>query len=330
MRILTRADVRRLIDMESCINVNEEAYIAVATGRAQVPVRHQIGVEGQGEAVALFMPGYLPDAGALGMKVVSVFPGNVGAGLPATLGAVLLVSPETGAPVALMDGTWLTSLRTGAGTGVATRLLAGAESRVLTLLGAGGMGFHQVEAVLAVRPVEKIYIWNRTHQRAVALAEQVMAHCATLGRPVTVAAVTDRDAAVQVADVIVASTAAAEPVVLGHLVKPGAHVNLVGAHGSAMREGDDELLRRASLRAVDALDSAEASGELRLPLAAGVLARSAFVAVGAIAAGLAPGRRSADEVTWFKSVGLAAQDMACAALVYRRALAENLGTEVEL
>ncbi len=325
MRVLSRADVQKAMDMASCIEVNARAFAAVSASRATVPVKNHIPVEGQEEAVALFMPGYLPDEGALGAKIVSVFPGNRDKGLPTTIGVIMLVSAETGAPLAVMDGTWLTSLRTGAGTGVATKLMARDDSKVLTLVGAGGMGFHQVEAVLAVRDIERVQIWNRTAARAEELAVQVRG----LGAA-RVEVVTDLPRAVASADVVVASTASATPVVLGEWVQPGTHVNLIGSHGAQMREGDDELLRRSSVRAVDQLNSAAYAGELRIPLDTGVVSLEQFVELGAIVAGLAPGRRYPEEITWFKSVGLAAQDMACAMAVLKRAEELNLGLATEL
>jgi ornithine cyclodeaminase len=330
LRILSKADVQKLMEMHTCIQVNTEAFVAVATGRAKVPVKHHISIEGQSDAVALFMPGYLPDTSALGLKVVSVFPGNQAVGLPTTVGAILLISASTGLPIALMDGTYLTSLRTGAGTGVASKLLARADSKVLTLIGAGGMGYHQIEAVLAVRPIETIRIWNRTLARAEELVHQVQELCTRLRRDVSVAVERDVEAAVSSCDVLVACTAAATPVVLGRWVRPGTHVNLVGAHGADMREGDDELLLKSHVRVVDGLDSALACGELRLPISTGIITRQEFVELGAIAVGAAPGRQKEDEITWFKSVGLAAQDMACAAAVLRRAEQLNVGLEVEL
>lgn len=330
MRIISKADVQQAMDMAACIEVNTTAFIAVATGRAKVPVKHHIPVESQAGAVALFMPGYLPDEAALGVKVVSVFPENRAKGLPGTVGAIMLVSAETGEPVALMDGTWLTSLRTGAGTGVATQLMARPDSKVLALLGAGSMGFHQVEAVLAVRPVDSVLIWNRTPARAEELAEEVAALCRESGKTVKVQAVTDPEAAVRQSDIVVASTASATPVVLGEWVRAGTHVNLIGAHGADMREGDDALLLKSGTRAVDAFDSSAASGELRIPLAAGVVRREDFVDLGAIAAGKVSGRNRSDEITWFKSVGLAAQDMACAAHILRTSEQRDLGIVIEL
>lgn len=330
MRILSRADVERLIDMEACIQSNLEAYVAVASGRARVPVKHHISVEGRRESVSLFMPGYLMDQGALGMKVVSVFPENRQVGLPTILGAILLISPQTGEPLALLDGTWLTSFRTGGGSGAATQVLARPDARRFTLLGTGGMALHQVEAVLAVRPVEQVMLWNRTPQRAERLALVVAERVGRTGRKVKVVVERDRRSAVAEADIITVCTSSVEPVLMGAWVKPGAHVNLVGSHTGEAREGDDQLLEMATLRAVDAFDSAAVSGEVRLPLESGRARREDFVELGAVVTGRVPGRQRPDEITWFKSMGLAAQDMACAALVFRRAVEQGVGTEVAL
>lgn len=330
MRILTRANVQQAMEMQACIDINADVYAAVAAGRVKMPVRHHIPVEGQGEAVALFMPGYLPDSGALGMKIVSVFPNNPGQGLPATVGVITLISAETGLPIALMDGTWLTSLRTGAGSGVATRLMARSDSRVLGLLGAGGMGFHQIEAVAAVRPIEQVLIWNRTESRAHTLADQVREYYGSSGRAMCVDVVGRPDAAVRNSDVVVVSTSASEPVLLGEWVRPGTHVNLVGAHGAAMREADDDLLAKAQVRAVDGWDSASFAGEIRIPLESGRCTRAQFVQVGEFVAGQRPGRTAPTDITWFKSVGLAAQDLACARVILDQAAELGLGTEIEL
>lgn len=325
--ILTQSDAMRAIDMAAAVEASERAFVAVAAGRAAVPRRPTIEIEdGQGSA-SLFMPGYLPGEGALGAKVVSVFPGNPARGLPATLGAILLISPETGEPLALMDGTWLTSLRTGAGAGVATRRLAREDARTLALLGAGGIAAHQAEAVLAVRPgIERVLVWSRTRARAEALVARLSA--AHPGRAFE--AVDSPEAAVRAADVITACTRATEPVLLGVWVRPGTHVNLVGAHAPHEREADDELLRRSAVRAVDMRDAALVCGELSRPIEAGAVAAEAFVDIGLICAGQWPGRRSAEEITWFKSVGLAAQDLATARLVLDRARALGLGTRVDL
>lgn len=330
MRILSRSEVSQLIDMEACIEANLAAYAAVATGRALVPVKHHIPVEGKQESVSLFMPGYLADEGALGMKVVSVFPQNGQVGLPTILGAILLISPETGEPLALLDGTWLTSFRTGGGSGAATKILARPDARCFTLLGTGGMALHQVEAILAVREIDQVTLWNRTPERAERLAGEVAELAARRGKAVRVVVERDRRTAVADSDIITVCTSSRDPVLPGEWVRPGAHVNLVGSHTAQAREGDDRLLERAAIRAVDAFDSAAVSGEVKIPLELGRVRREAFVEIGAVVAGRIPGRRGPEEITWFKSVGLAAQDMACAALVFRRAVERGIGTEVSL
>jgi ornithine cyclodeaminase/alanine dehydrogenase-like protein (mu-crystallin family) len=330
LRILSKADVKQLMDMQTCIRVNRAAFVAVAEGRARVPVKHHVPVENPPNSVSLFMPGYLPDVPALGLKVVSVFPQNPAQGLPTILGAIMLISPATGEPLALMDGTWLTSLRTGAATGVSAQVLAREDAETLTLLGAGGMAFHQVEAVLAVRPIRTVYLWNRTPDRAESLAVQVRELGERLGRDLSVTATSDSESAVRRADVVAVGTSSPTPVLLGRWVRPGTHVSLIGSHEAHMREADDELLLKSRVKTVDALDSAMASGDVRLPVEAGVVKPEELVTLGAVAAGRVPGRQHPEDITWFKSVGLAAQDLACAAEVLRLAEERGLGTVVEL
>lgn len=330
MRILTRSQMRQLMDMATCIRMNRLAFEAVAAKRAVVPVKHHIHVEGHPDAVSLFMPGYLPDLEALGMKIVSVFPDNAQRGLETTVGTMMLVDVHGGSPKAVMDATWLTSIRTGAGSGVATDVLARPDSHTLTVIGAGGMAFHQIEAVMHVRPIRRIMLWNRTRARAEALARAVADYGWGEGRRPQVEVADDLPQAVAEADVIVACTRAREPVLRGEWVRPGTHINLVGAHEPTMREGDDALLLKSAVRAVDAWDSAAVSGEIALPVKAGTVGPEHFVELGAIALGRQPGRRTDDDITWFKSVGLAAQDMACAAEILRRAEEKNVGAVLRL
>jgi ornithine cyclodeaminase/alanine dehydrogenase-like protein (mu-crystallin family) len=326
--ILTDPDVRRSIDMRDAIEASAEAFILVAEDRAAVPPRHQVTVDAESGALSLFMPGFLSTPGGLGVKVVSFFPGNARRGVPPTHAAILLLDTDTGAPEVFMEATWLTSLRTGAGTGAATRWLARDDSRTLAVLGTGGLAYHQVEAVLTVRPlIDSVLLWNRTPARADDLADRLRAGGA---RERTVQVMATPERAVAAADIVVACTSARDPVVRGAWVRPGAHVNLVGAHGADMREGDDVLLLRSVVRAVDMLEAATQSGELRRPLAGGIADARAFVEVGAIGAGRSPGRRGRDEITWFKSVGIAAQDLATARRVLVRARNLGLGSEIAL
>lgn len=320
LKVLSRADVTAAVDMPAAIDAVAGAYRELSSGRAQSPVR--LGLDAPG-GVALFMPAYLMDSGAMGAKIVSMFPGNPERGLASIHGIVLLVDPETGVPVAIMDGTYLTALRTGAGSGVATRALARDDARVLTVFGAGGQARTQIEAVRAVRSIEEVRIVSRGGRSAAALAEElegVRAH-----------ALTDAAEAVRGADVICAATTSSEPVFPGSAVSPGVHVNGVGSFKPTMQEVDADLLLRA-LIVVDARDAAlEEAGDLVIPIRDGVFDEDHIAAdIGEILSGKAEGRTSPEQITYFKSVGNAVQDMAVGLLALREAEARGLGQDIEI
>lgn len=311
--------------MELALEACREAYVAVAEGAAVVPQRHHVHVPAQ-DADMLVMSGSLPGTPALGLKVVSVFPNNRQIGLESTIGAVMLLDSETGVPAVLMDGTFLTAIRTGAGSGVATDLLAVPDADSVAILGTGGMAWHQLEAMCAVRPVRRAYVWNRTRERALAFAT------AAAGRlpRVTFEVVDSPDAAVRPAMLICAATSSPEPVVEGEWLRPGAHVNLTGSHRPDWREADAAVVRRAAVRAADSPVAALAAGDLGIPVKEGLISPEDVVPIGLIANGTRAGRRSSDDVTLFKSVGLAAQDLAVAHRVAALAEQRGLGTTVSL
>jgi ornithine cyclodeaminase len=297
MLLLTASDVAHLIDMEGAIAASTKAFVLTATGQAITPVRHAIDL-GSGHAVTLFMPGFLPTEQVLGLKVGSLIESNSERGLPATLCTILLLDPTTGAAKALLEATWLTALRTGAGIGAATRTLARSDVKTATMIGAGGMAFHAVQAMLTACPtLTRVAIWNRTTERGRSLQQTLSA------------SFRERCEA---------------------WVRPGTHVNLAGAHGCTMREGDDELIRRATVVTVDRIDAASASGEIAIPLDSGILARTKLKEIGAVVTGESHGRQSALDITVFKSVGIAAQDLATAALVLEQALQHKKGTVFDL
>jgi alanine dehydrogenase len=323
MRILSAADVRASVDMPEAIDVMRGAFASVSSGDAVVPVR--LALE-SGHGVHLFMPALLRNAGAAGAKIVSVNPGNAGRGLPQVHAVVLALDPETGQPMALMDGTWLTALRTGAAGGLAADLLARPEASVAAVFGAGAQARTQLEALRCVRPVREVRIVSRTGASARRLARELEG-----AGGLEVVPTQDRAAALRGAHVVVAATDSSTPVFDGALVEPGAHVTAVGAFTPSMREVDTELVRRARV-VVDQRDAAlSEAGDLIGPLRDGAVPPD-FVAaeLGEIVAGTRPGRTSDDEITLFKSVGNAAQDVAIAARVLARAEERGLGTTVEL
>ncbi len=318
--ILTAADVRSAVDMPEAIDAMREAFAALSRGEATVPLRVSLDTE---RGVVLVMPAHLPSVAAAGAKVVSVHPGNRALGLPSIHAAVLLVDPATGAPTALMDGASLTALRTGAAGGLAAELLAREDARVVALFGAGVQARSQLEAVRCVRAIDEVRIVSRTRASARALAAEV--------RGCRAYAVDDAAEALSGADIVITATSSATPVFPGGRVAPGTHVTGVGSYTPRMQEVDADLVSRAVV-VVDQREAAlREAGDLIHAVESGRWkAEEIHAELGEIVAGSKPGRVSPEEITFFKSVGNAAQDMALARRVVDAAARLGLGTEVDL
>jgi ornithine cyclodeaminase len=328
MRILSGADVRQAVTMAEAIQAVKEAYIQLAAGQAVVPLRTPVPVD-ERDGVTLFMPAYLSASDALGAKIVSVFPRNLDRGLPLIHAVVIVVDAETGQPQAMMDGTYLTALRTGAASGVATELLARSDTRVAAIFGAGAQARTQLEAVCTVRPIEKVWVYDTERDRAVAYAEEMVGR----GQPVPANIVVAESPAeaVREADVVCTATTSFRPVFDDADLKPGVHISGVGAYTHEMQEIPAETVIRAKVVVDSRSASLSEAGDLIIPLEQGLIAESDIHGeIGEIAAGQIPGRESEQEVTFFKSVGLAVQDVAVAELVLQRAAALELGITVDL
>lgn len=325
MLILARSDVEQILTMDLALLTCREAYIAVAENQAVLPQRHQVHVPQEG-ADMLVMSGSIPSLPALGLKVVSLFPKNVERGQESSVGAVLLLDPATGFPAALMDGTFLTAIRTGAGSGVATDLLALPEANSVAILGTGGMAWHQLEAVCAVRPITEVYVWNRTLERAMSFASQAAERL-----PHITFRVTERvEEAVRSALILCAATSSHSPIIQGGWLRPGTHLNLTGSHQPGWREADTAAVVRAAVRSVDSLTAGLVPGDLAMPIQEGAIPAESVVPIGAICTGKARGRKDSAEVTLFKSVGIAAQDLVAGAMILERAKELGLGLSVRL
>lgn len=328
LRVLSGDDVRRAITMAEAIQAVKEAYVQLSAGQAIVPLRTPVPVEGRG-GVTLFMPAYLAKSDAMGAKIVSVFPGNLAQGLPTIHAMVIVVNAETGQPNAIMDGTYLTALRTGAASGVATDLLARPDARVVAIMGAGAQGRTQLEAVCAVRPIEKVWVLDANPETAAIYVEDMRRR----GRPIPEAfsIATSSSEALRDADVICTATTSTRPVFADAELKPGAHINGIGAYTPEMQEVPAETVARSRV-VVDSRSATLAeAGDLIIPIQQGMMAADDIHGeIGEVAAGLIPGRQSAEEITFFKSVGVAVQDVAVAGAILRRAAELGLGIEVEL
>ncbi|MCS7282697.1 MAG: hypothetical protein NZ769_05025 [Anaerolineae bacterium] len=325
IRLLSREDVRRALPMREAVEAMKRAFAQLSTGQAEVPLRVPLHVP-RHNGLTLFMPAYLAADDQMAVKVVSVFNDNPARGLPLIHALVVVVDATTGQPAAVMDGTYLTALRTGAASGAATDLLARPDAAVVAVFGAGVQGRTQLEAVCAVRPIRKAWVYDVDRARAEAYAAEMAAR---LGVPVRVAETPSE--AVSGADVICTATTSSIPVFDDADVRPGTHINAVGAYTPQMREVPTETVLRAKVVIDHRTASLAEAGDLLIPIREGRMTEAHIWAeLGEIAAGLKPGRTSPDEVTLFKSVGVAVQDVAAAAAVLEAARRENLGLEVEL
>jgi ornithine cyclodeaminase/alanine dehydrogenase-like protein (mu-crystallin family) len=328
MRLLTRSDVQRSISIGEAVEAVKRAFIELSTGRADIPLRIALS-QPKSDGVTLVMPGYLSDSESLAVKVVSVHNRNAERDLPRINAIVVVIDTATGRAVAAMDGGYLTALRTGAASGAATDLLARQDAEVAAVIGAGAQARAQALAVAAVRPVNRNWIYSRRREQVDEMIAEIRPQ---LGPSIKLLAADSPSQAVREALVVCAATTSSIPVFDGANLRPGAHVNGVGSYRPEMQEVDCVTLRRASKIVVDSREAAMAeAGDLIVAIGRGEIRPSDIYAeIGEVAASLKPGRQDDDEITYFKSVGNAAQDVAVAQAVYQRALREDIGVEIDL
>lgn len=341
LRILTEADLRRAVDMPEAIEAVRRGFLALSTGGADVPVRHHV----QGEGTTLLsMPGWLAAPDSLGAKLVTVVPGNRERGLPVIHALVVLMDPASGAPRAVLDGEWLTALRTGAVTGVATELLTPEGVEVLGVIGAGPQARTQIQAVAAVRTLREVRICSRSGASARALARELSEEGMSGVRAVSTPAEATRGA-----QVVATATDSLDPVLEEGALEPRVLISAVGGYRRDMQEVPTAVVARARV-VVDQVEAAlREAGDVWIPLQAGVLEEEDLIEIGSLveaavgkggpahlrAAEPASGPPSGslagppwEGVTLFKSVGNAVQDLAVASLAVDRAEASGLGTVV--
>lgn len=330
IRILAAADLDRAIDPRAAVEAMRSAFGQLSGDRAVVPLR--LGLSSR-LGTTLLMPAWLAGTEELGAKIVSVFPDNPSKGLPPIHGAVLLLDGESGRPTALLDGTRLTAVRTAAGSALATELLADPAADVLAVFGAGTQGRSHIEVIAGTRRLSEIRIVSRTADAARALAAELAGVDLTPpgdpGPAPLLRALADPDEAVEGAGIVVAATTSVTPVFDGARLAPGTHVNAVGSYRPDMQEVDEITVARARI-VVDQREAAwEEAGDLIIARSRGSIGGDAIDAeLGEIVNGSAPRGRAGREITLFKSVGNAAQDVAMAAAALRAAVAARLGVEV--
>ena len=313
MRVVTAAEVDAALSFPALIEALREAFRSEIT----VPVRHHHTIERPGQAAAthLLMPAWTSGEGRnyLGAKIVNVFPDNGRRGLPSIFGTYLLMSGDTGETLAAIDGTRLTAWRTAAASALAAQYLAREEASRLVMVGAGALAPMLVRAHASVRPIRRAMLWNHNRARAEALAVDLAS------TDLEVDVVDDLAAAVSDADIISCATLSREPLVKGAWLKAGAHLDLVGAYSPAMRESDDDCVRRARLFVDTRGGALKEGGDIVQPMADGLIDKGDILAdLFDLCRGAVKPERAAGDITLFKSVGTAIEDIACAMLVWRR------------
>ncbi len=305
MRLISAADLAETFTFPLLIDALRRAF----QGEVVVPVRHHHAVERPGgtDATLLLMPAWTAGGtggGFLGVKIVSVHPENSARGLPSVSGTYLLTSAETGEPLAVIDGQALTLWRTAAASALAASYLAKADASRLVMVGAGALAPYLIEAHKSMRPIAEVLVWNHNPGRAEALAAKL-----------NVRATSDLEVAVRGADIVSCATLSTQPLVKGAWLRPGAHLDLVGAFTPKMRESDDEAVKRARVFVDTRAGALKEAGDVVQPLQAGIIRETDIAGdLFDLCRGKVEGRRSSDEITLFKSVGTALEDLAAATL----------------
>jgi alanine dehydrogenase len=321
--LLSEADVRAVLGMTELIDAMHAVLVEFSTGTTQQPLRTVLQV---GEERAFFgvMPACVPAREAMGTKLVTVFESNAARGLPTHLATIVLLDPASGALQAIVDGRYITEARTAAVSAVATKLLARSDAGILALIGSGVQARSHLEALAHVRPLREVRVWSPNPARRQSFIER-----AAPSVPCRIIEATSARDAVDGADLITLVSSARQPIVEGAWIQPGAHICAVGACRPDQREMDTTLVGMARVFVDSRTGALAEAGDLLIPISEGAIAATHIAGeIGELAAGRVSGRRSPDEITIFKSLGMAVEDVAAAHLAFERARARGLGREI--
>ena len=317
IRILTSDDVKTALPMPKAIEIMKRAFGQLSAGKATVPLRSKISSD---KGDTLLMPAYLHGSQGLGIKIVSIYKDNPSKDIPTVTAIVIVLDPQTGQPKALIEGDSLTAIRTGATGGLASDLLARRDAKTVALFGAGVQARAQLQGVIAVRSITRINLLDLSLSTSQKLADEI----ATWEEAPAVNLVSNSKEAIQDADIIITATTSSKPVFDGHGLKAGTHITGVGSYTPQMREVDETTVQRARI----VVDSREAclaeAGDLIIPKA------TVDAELGEIINGIKPGRYSDEEITFFKTVGVAVEDAAAAAAILFEAETNGLGKVIEV
>lgn len=306
--VLSEGEVKEILDMKSTMDVVKEALESYALGKAQLPPKSYLFFK---KGDLRIMPSYLENLDCAGTKIVNVHPKNPETNLPTVMATIILSDPKTGYPLAIMGGSYITSMRTGAIGGIAARYLAKEDSKVIGLVGAGAQAETQLLALSEVFKIEKVEVVDRNYEKAGEFAEKMKRLC-------SIVPVDNIKQAVD-ADIVCTTTPVREPIIRDEWIRDGTHINAIGADAPGKGELDPELLRRSKI-VIDNFEQASHSGEINVPLSKGIIKKDdIYGEIGEIIVGDKSGRDSDREVTIFDSTGLAIQDISTAKFVYDKA-----------
>ena len=328
--ILREEDILKAVDIKDIIEADKEALKNYSDGGSDIPLRTVIDVDKDSSSTAIFMPGYIKDKNALGMKIIDIYPDNIEKGLVTSPSTMILIDKDNGFVKAIIDGTILTRLRTGAVSGAATEVLSNEDARSFLLIGTGGQAGTQLEAVLAVRDIEEAYVFDVNYERAEAFAKEMNEKLKCYGAKIL--AIKELDEVLGDVDIITTVTTSKKPVFDGNKVKNGVHVNSVGSYTPDMQETPPELLVRAGKIFTDTKEGViEEAGDVIIPMNEGKISKEKVAhELGDLLLGREVGRESKEEITWFKTVGFAGLDLVAGEKVYQLAKKKGIGTKIEM
>jgi ornithine cyclodeaminase len=327
--LINKEDIKKVFSMKDAIEADKKAFELYSCGKTNVPLRTNINIPKAG-GQCLFMPAYVDGINSVGVKIISVFPGNVKKGKPTVPATMVLLDGTTGEVCAIINGTYLTQMRTGAAAGAATDILARKDAKIGALFGTGGQAGAQLEAMLAVRNLECVRVFDIDPDRASAFVSTMREQLAEYNAEIVAESSPDRT--IDDADIITTVTTSRRPVFDGRLVKEGAHINGVGAYTPDMQEIDEYIIKKADKVFVESKDAAlSEAGDLIIPINKGIIGKDRINGeLGEVILGRVAGRESDEHITIFKTVGIAVQDVVTAEAIYRRAVAAGVGTDIEL
>lgn len=318
-------EIKSLLTMDEVLTVVEEAFKEKGFGRVQMPPKPYLFFEKYGGDLRV-MPSYLEKLDISAVKIVNSHPENQKYGFPTVMAVIVFIEPKTGVPLAIMDGTWITAMRTGAASGVATKYLGRKNSQRLGLVGSGTQAYTQLMAMSRIMNLKEVYVWSLREEKAKLFIKKVENQYSNIKFSATKTV----KEAVKDADVIVTSTPSRKPLVKDEWVREDTHINAIGADAPGKQELDPKILKRAKI-VVDDIEQGCHSGEVNVPLAEGVISKEdIYGELGEIVAGKKAGRTSDKETTVFVSTGLAIQDAVTANLVYKKAIEKGLGIQFSL